>query len=103
MDDSKTGNGRAERRSRFAGKIAVVTGAAGGFGKAIARRLAEEGAAVALADIDSRKGKRTTAQLAKRGARVLFETVDVSQGDDVRHLMERTCGAFGGIDILVNN
>lgn len=103
MNDSNSKSDLARAGSRFAEKVAVVTGAAGGFGRAIARRLAEEGAAVALADIDSRKGKRTTAQLAKRGARVLFETVDVSKGDDVRRLMERTCGAFGGIDILVNN
>ena len=103
MNDSDSKNDIARGRTRFAGKVAVVTGAAGGFGRAIARRLAEEGAAVALADIDSGKGKRTTAQLAGRGAQVLFETVDVSQGDDLRRLMERACGAFGGIDILVNN
>ncbi|MCY3933788.1 MAG: SDR family oxidoreductase [Acidobacteria bacterium] len=103
MDDSNSKNDGTPAASRFAGKVAVVTGAAGGFGRAIARRLAEEGAAVALADIDSAKGKRTTTQLARRGARVLFETVDVSRGDDVKRLMERTCGAFGGIDILVNN
>ena len=103
MDDSNSKNDAALADSRFAGKVAVVTGAAGGFGRAIARRLAEEGAAVALADIDSAKGKRPTAQLARRGARTLFETVDVSKGDDVKRLMERTCGAFGGIDILVNN
>ena len=53
MDDSKSSNNLARRDSRFAGKVAVVTGAAGGFGRAIARRLAGEGAAVALADIDS--------------------------------------------------
>ena len=103
MDDSNSKNDSTRAGSRFAGKVAVVTGAAGGFGRAIARRLAEEGAAVALADIDSGKGKRTTAQLAGRGAKVLFETVDVSKSDDVRRLIERTCGAFGGIDILVNN
>ena len=103
MDDSNSKNDSTRAGSRFAGKVAVVTGAAGGFGRAIARRLAEEGAGVALADIDSGKGKRTTAQLAGRGAKVLFETVDVSKSDDVRRLIERTCGAFGGIDILVNN
>jgi len=110
MDDPKTSTNLASNAEdltpdagRFAGKVAVVTGAAGGFGRAIARRLAAEGAAVALADIDSAKGKRTTAQLAKRGAAVLFKTVDVSRDDDLRRLMEHTCGAFGGIDILVNN
>ncbi len=103
MDDSTSSNDAGGRGGRFAGKVAVVTGAAGGFGKAIARRLADEGAAVALADIDSGKGKRTAAQLAGRGARVLFETVDVSKGDDLKRLMERACGAFGGMDILVNN
>ena len=101
--DATTENSSTRSNGRFAGKVAVVTGAAGGFGRAIARRFAEEGAAVALADIDSAGGKRTAAQLAKRGASVLFETVDVAEGADLRRLMERTCGAFGGIDILVNN
>lgn len=103
MDEARTSDGRTRSDSRFAGKVAVVTGAAGGFGRAIARRFAAEGAAVALADLDSAKGERTAARLAERGAQVLFETVDVSQGDDLRRLMEQTCAAFGGMDILVNN
>ena len=103
MDDSKNTNEPTGRDARFAGKVAVVTGAAGGFGRAIARRLADEGASVALADIDSVRGKRTAARLSRNGAKALFETVDVSKSDDLRRLMERTCGAFGGIDILVNN
>ena len=103
MDDSKNTNEPTGRDARFAGKVAVVTGAASGFGRAIARRLADEGAAVALADIDSARGERTAAELSGRGATTLFETVDVSKSDDLRRLMERTCGQFGGIDILVNN
>ena len=103
MDDSKNTNEPTGRDARFAGKVAVVTGAAGGFGRAIARRLADEGAAVALADIDSARGERTAAELSGCGATTLFETVDVSKSDDLRRLMERTCGQFGGIDILVNN
>jgi len=102
--ENRTSNGNGSGTgARFTGKVAIVTGAAGGFGRAIAFRLAAEGAAVALADIDTGKGKRTTAQLAARGANVLFETVDVSRGKDLRRLMDHTCGAFGGLDILVNN
>ena len=103
MNDSKNKNDSAPAEARFAGKVAVVTGTAGGFGRAIAERLAGEGAAVALADIDAERGKRTAARLAESGAGVLFETVDVSKGDDLRRLMESACDAFGGIDILVNN
>ena len=102
MDDGKTSKNATLGR-RFAGKVAVVTGAAGGFGRAIARRFAEEGAAVALADIDAATGNRTAEELVDRGASVLFETVDVSRGDDLRRLIERTCDTFGGMDILVNN
>ncbi len=89
--------------ARFSDRVAVVTGAAGGFGRAIARRLAEEGAAVALGDIDSAGGERTAAEMRDNGASVLFETVDVSKSDDVRRLIERACAEFGGLDILVNN
>jgi NAD(P)-dependent dehydrogenase (short-subunit alcohol dehydrogenase family) len=88
--------------ARLKGKVAVVTGAASGIGKALATRLAEDGASVVIADI--RNFDVAAAEMARRtGARTLGLEVDVSSEKDVERMAAETVKAFGRLDILVNN
>jgi NAD(P)-dependent dehydrogenase (short-subunit alcohol dehydrogenase family) len=88
--------------NRLTGKVAIVTGAGSGIGKALARRLASDGASVVIADLD-RFGE-TAAEIAKAtGARTLGLQIDVSDEKDVERMAAETVRAFGRIDILVNN
>lgn len=85
------------------GKVAIVTGAGTGLGKVYARALAEEGAAVTVADIDAATGQEVAAELVAAGHRALAVQVDVSDDQAVAGMAAETEAAFGGIDILVNN
>jgi NAD(P)-dependent dehydrogenase (short-subunit alcohol dehydrogenase family) len=87
---------------RLKGKVAIVTGAGSGIGKALASRLAADGAAVVVADVQ--KFDVAAAEIAKAtGARTLGLQTDVSNERDVERMAAETAKAFGGIDILVNN
>lgn len=88
---------------RLQDKIAIVTGAASGFGEAISTRFAQEGASVLLADTDEAGGKRVVAAIESAGGRASFVRTDVSRSDDVKHMVETCVGQYGGFDILVNN
>jgi len=83
---------------RFDGKVAIVTGAAGGIGEAYARGLAGAGASVVVADLDTERGEKVAADIA--GA---FVAVDVSDPASTAAMAEATVERFGGIDLLVNN
>ncbi|UCH75478.1 MAG: SDR family oxidoreductase [Rhodospirillales bacterium] len=85
---------------RLGGKIAAVTGAASGFGEGIARRFAEEGAKVIIADINEASGRATADDL---GDAARFVRVDVSRGADMAGMVAAALEHFGGLDILVNN
>ncbi len=85
---------------RVINKVAIITGAASGLGKADAFRLSEEGAKLVLSDIDINEGKRV-AQECKNDA--LFFEQDVSQESSWSELIETTITEFGRLDILVNN
>ena len=86
---------------KFAGKVAIVTGAQTGIGLAIAQKLAGEGAAVVLADIaDAAPQARA---VREGGGRAMAVRVDVADEQSVQALAERTIAEFGRIDILVNN
>ncbi|OHC80549.1 MAG: 3-oxoacyl-ACP reductase [Rhodospirillales bacterium RIFCSPLOWO2_12_FULL_67_15] len=84
---------------RLKDKVALVTGAASGFGEGIARRFAEEGASVLIADIAAEKGARVAAAIP-RGR---FHQADVARAADVEAMIAAALDAFGAIDILVNN
>ncbi|MCW2308779.1 SDR family oxidoreductase [Rhodobium gokarnense] len=85
---------------KLEGKIAIVTGAASGFGDAIARRFAAEGAQVMISDINEEAGTRVAGEI---GAAAGFCRADVSKPADVAAMVDATVEAFGGLDIIVNN
>lgn len=88
---------------RFTGQVAVVTGAAHGIGEAIARRFAEEGAAVVVADLDEAAARKVAEGVVARGGRALGLGCDVGRYDAVRRLVDTTMTEHGRIDVLVNN
>lgn len=85
---------------RLQGKIAVVTGAAGGFGEAIARRYAQEGASVAVVDLRGEAAERVAASI---GGGAIALQADVGSGQDVSRAVDETAKRLGTPDILVNN
>ncbi|HIC88753.1 MAG TPA: SDR family NAD(P)-dependent oxidoreductase, partial [Anaerolineae bacterium] len=88
----------------LADRIAIVTGAAQGLGEAIARRLAQEGAHVTLADINLEGVRRTTEAIAQEtGRRTLAVQCDVTDEAQVDAMVQRTVETFGRLDILVAN
>src|SRR5690242_1531858 len=89
---------------RFAGKVAVVTGAAQGIGRSVALRLAREGGKVALVDrSDLVEEVRQEAEAAGAGAEALAITADLETFSGATTAMDRTRERFGRIDILINN
>src|SRR5258705_5434687 len=86
-----------------AGRIAVVTGAAGGIGRAYALGLARQGANVVAADLEADGAKETAALIEREGGVCLAATVDVSERDSTLALAEQVRAHFGGAHILVNN
>lgn len=89
--------------NRLEGKVAIVTGAASGFGQGIAERFAREGCAVIVNDLNRDSGERVAAAIAVAGGRAAFAYGDVSKSDDVKGLLEATLEHFGRLDIVVNN
>ena len=84
-------------------KVAIVTGAASGLGKAIASRYAREGARVAIADLNKQQAEAVAAEIAAGGGRAIGLAMDVTSEDDVDRGVAATVAAFGGVDILVSN
>ena len=83
---------------RLEGKVAVITGAASGIGRESARRFAEEGANVCVADLDTETGKQTAGEVGG-----FYIHVDVTDPDSVNEMYTEASERFGGIDILFNN
>src|SRR5271169_5663299 len=89
--------------TRLTGKVAIVTGAAQGIGRAIAVRLADEGAKVALADIQLDAAESAAAEIRSGDANAIAVALDVTKLDDAIAATDRVERELGPIDILVNN
>lgn len=87
----------------FTGKIAVITGAASGIGRALAAKAGEEGMGLVIADIDPQALQQLANQLSDTGVEVLCQVSDVSNYDSVQALADAAYKRFGRVDILFNN
>jgi NAD(P)-dependent dehydrogenase (short-subunit alcohol dehydrogenase family) len=85
------------------GKIAVITGAASGIGRATALLFAREGASVVLTDINESAGQTVANEIAQHGGRAIFEPGDVTRAADCQRVTERAVGDFGAVHVLFNN
>jgi NAD(P)-dependent dehydrogenase (short-subunit alcohol dehydrogenase family) len=86
----------------LAGRVALITGAASGIGRAAALLFAQEGAAVAIADVNE-AGLAVAEEIVRNGGRALFELADVTRAADCQRAVARTLREFGGIHVLLNN
>jgi NAD(P)-dependent dehydrogenase (short-subunit alcohol dehydrogenase family) len=87
----------------FAGKVAFVTGAAGGIGRAAAVAFAREGASVVVADVSEQGIQETARLIDEAGGRALAVRCDVTRGEDVQAALQKTVEAFGRLDAAFNN
>jgi len=93
----------AETSGRLAGKVAVITGAAGGIGRATAELFANEGAAVCCVDLNEELGKQIVQGISNSGGRAMFVATDVSRTADCLNVIEQVKRGFGALHILFNN
>lgn len=85
------------------GKVAIVTGGSAGIGKATVNKFVQEGASVAIWDINEKNGKELEAELKTRGFHVVFYNVNTTDASQIADAVKRVMDTFGKIDILVNN
>jgi NAD(P)-dependent dehydrogenase (short-subunit alcohol dehydrogenase family) len=87
----------------FRDKVALVTGAGGGIGRATALAFARSGAAVLVSDVNAAGGAETVAQIEAAGGKALFQPCDVSNGPQVKAMVARAVEAYGRLDFAHNN
>lgn len=88
---------------RLKEKVAIVTGAASGIGKAIAILYAKEGASTVVSDIDLEGAKATVAEIESGGGKAIAVNTDVSKEEDIKNMVDTAVDTYGTVDILVNN
>lgn len=88
---------------RLDGKVAVITGAASGMGRATALRFAGEGAALVIADLNREGGEAAVRDCKENGGRAVFQRTDVTSESDIKGAIERALSEFGRLDITYNN
>jgi len=88
---------------KLEGKVAIVTGAASGIGRASALLFAEEGARVVVADWDAAKGEEVAREVKGKGGEAKFVKVDVSRAEDVQVMVTTAVESYGRLDVLFNN
>jgi NAD(P)-dependent dehydrogenase (short-subunit alcohol dehydrogenase family) len=91
------------RSVAFEGKVAFVTGAASGIGRATAQAFAREGASVVVADVSERGNLETARLIEEQGGRALAVRCDVTRAEDVKAALDKTIEAFGRLDVAFNN
>ncbi|MBK8347838.1 MAG: 3-oxoacyl-[acyl-carrier-protein] reductase [Saprospiraceae bacterium] len=85
------------------GKVAIVTGGSSGIGRATVLKFVQEGAVVAIWDINEIRGKELETELTAKGHKAIFYTVNTSDATQIDEAVKKVVGAYGKIDILVNN
>src|SRR5881628_1960115 len=93
----------ANQNGSFAGKVAFITGAANGIGRAAALAFAREGASVVIADVAEQGNHETASLIEEAGGRALAVTCDVSRAEDIKAALEKAVEAFGRLDFAFNN
>ena len=91
------------RGTQLRGKTALITGGAGGIGRATALLFAREGAAASIVDLNQEAGQEVAREIVGAGGRAIFVCADVTSAADCRRIVERTVSEFGGIQVLFNN
>jgi 3-oxoacyl-[acyl-carrier protein] reductase len=88
---------------RLDDRVAIVTGAGRGIGRATALRLAEEGAAIAVNDLDAEPAQEVAAEIEKNGGRAISVAANIIELDEAKRVVDATAAEFGKLDILINN
>lgn len=90
-------------KMKLSGKVAIVTGAASGMGKAISELFAGEGAKVVVSDLNLEIASQVVNEIVNKGGEAIAIQVNVAMEDDVQRLFDETINSYGTVDILVNN